>query len=191
VDETGWHSHSGVRRKGWAKIGHEGIRLTDTRHYYNGGGQNQRHVIAAMSMNGVRWPFVGCQATRADGVWREWVHQIVVDTVQGRLPPRCTFIMDSCRAHGCTREAGADNDWLGDLQKAPCHHQVFFLPGYSPYMNPIEMLWGWAKGQFKAHMRPMYMEMPELSVVMLLEGCPQQNLRAYIRKAGVDCLRRE
>ena len=124
IDETGLHL-SFTRTYGRAKSGERVVEAT--------AGYSGTHytIVATLGLQGITapWLFEGAMNRTA---FETYVGHVLAPT----LRPGDLVLIDNLSAH--------KGDPIGKLIEA-CGAQVYFLPPYSPDLNPIELCWAKAK----------------------------------------------
>lgn len=126
-------------------------------------------VIGAVALDGMRGTM--CIEGTVDGdVFLEYLQHVLVPT----LNPGDVVVMDNLSVHkvdgveALVAEAGAT---------------VLYLPRYSPDLNPIEMLWGWAK----AALRDVSARTVDSIIRLLgttLTSLPNEHIAAWFKHCG-------
>jgi len=122
IDEAGFNANL-IRGEGWSKKGHDSIVTTRYKRAMN------VTIIAAISYNGV----VNISAKSLPGgttgeIFREYL-KLIIDQLDGSNAGPCYFIMDNAPIH----KAGVVKELFTNSV-----HQLLYLPGYSPFLNPVE-----------------------------------------------------
>ncbi len=129
--------------------------------------------IAGLRRGEVVAPYVFDGPINAD-LFTAWTEQSLVPT----LRPRDVVVLDNLGSHKGHRARQA-------VRRAGAH--LFFLPPYSPDLNPIEMLFAKLKTLFrKADRRTIEEAWHEVG--RLLDHCKPDECEAYLRHAGYGAI---
>lgn len=129
------------------------------------------NTIVAISSEGV----IACalHQTTIDGVlFRQFINEQLLPTIQAFPARRSVVIMDNAGFHLAAGEAITN---LGAL--------VVWLPTYSPQKNPIEILFGWAKGWLRANPEVMQ-RYPDMAMLLALQNAPNEFFRSWAEHCG-------
>jgi len=106
---------------------------------------------------------------------REDFEKFLTDELLPKLAAGSVLVMDNARIHhgGKIEELVTGSD---------C--SVLYLPPYSPDFNPIELAWGWIKGQVR-RICPRNDESREQAISSTIRAMPQDFALPWFRKCGI------
>lgn len=118
-----------TRRYAWARRGHRAVDYAPHGHW------STTTLIAGLATDGARAPMVldGPMDTAAFGAY---VEQVLIP----HLPERAVVVMDNLSAHKPPAIASRIEQAGGE---------VWYLPPYSPDLNPIELMWSKVKNDLR------------------------------------------
>lgn len=179
VDVTTWKTvtYPGIRLMAhaaggvvlWGDEAAVQTRTTKTRGY---GKRGQPPLLRVPSSYGLRTNYISAVGNRGDFHFMTFKESMSVATLQEFLrrlmhdePRPIYLILDNLRVHHAT----LIRDWLGEEEVAR-HLKLFFLPAYSPELNPDELVHRTVKARVAEEVFPETVHAQQAQVVGILEG---------------------
>jgi transposase len=168
IDETAKDSRDAVRKYAWS-------RINSAAHVVLPFSRSKRiSVLAAMDVYG----FFASEMTVGTFDRKAFHHALINSILPYMNPypwPRSILILDNARIH-CYRALVEAVESIGAL--------VFFLPPYSPHLNPIELGFAKLKKWIQKHANISFKEHDFAVLRIALKSCIKEPLFATFEKCG-------
>jgi hypothetical protein len=169
IDEAGFLM-APLRRRSWAPRGHTPVLRQ------RGRMRRKVSVIGALVISPHRHRVRGYFGVQPDANYDGDAILAFLKELRRTLRVPFTLVWDRLRAHRFEPVAG----WLADHR-----HDVraYLLPPYAPELNPVELIWGYAKGNPLANFAPLELHdlLMHTQLVTYAIGDDQMLLRSFIQ----------